>query len=395
MNICIYKHNPRVDVTLRILEAYQRAFESLGHKVLLVSHDMGNFTTDRARAFALEFVNFKADLALCYGFSAMPHISGGYFFRKHGIPLMILCFENPFFGLHQDLVEEIKTHQEYYHFYVWDAWYLDQLRTLFTNCHPIRHAAEVLNSASNPLEPSPAFDRELAFVGNIPYFVQMRKERLEANSPFNPIIDRLLHTRMQSPGSNPFDLLLEFLENDPGIYGEKPASSWTDPLLHQEVIFPLYAEGLGRHRYTLLNRLDMFRIDYFGDLRWQAPHITFHPSVAYFQELPRIYRSTVVNLDIPPFQSIDSINNRFFDVGASGSLLLTEKSNELISVFPACDSITYRSFDELKERIRFYLDHPAERNQKAEELYRCVAGNHTYEHRVPYLMDTTLTGLTT
>lgn len=393
MNICIYKHNPRVDVTLRILEAYQRAFEGLGHKVLLVSHDMGNFTTDRARAFALEFLNFKADLALCYGFSAMPHISGGYFFRKHGIPLIILCFENPFFGLHQDLVEEIKTHQDYYHFYVWDAWYLDRLHILFKNCHPIRHAAEVLHSDSNPLEPSPVFDRELAFVGNIPDFVQMRKERMESNSPFNTIIDRLLLTRMQSPGSNPFDILSELLEGNPGSYEKAPKPSWTDPSLHQKIIFPFYAEGLGRHRYTLLNRLDMFHIHYFGDHRWQAPHITFHPSIAYFEELPYIYRSNIVNLDIPPFQSIDSINNRFFDVGAAGSLLLTEKSNELISVFQACDSITYRSFDELKEKIRFYLNHLVERNQKAWELYQCVSENHTYRHRVPYLIETTLTGL--
>jgi len=393
MNICIYKHNPRVDVTLRILEAYQRAFENLGHKVLIVSHDMGTFTPDRARAFAQEFVNFKADLALCYGFSAMPQISGGYFFRKHGIPLIILCFENPFFGLHQGLVEEIKTYQDYYHFYVWDSWYLNQLRNLFKNCHPIRHAAEVPNPIPNPLDHAPVFERDLAFVGNIPDFVQMRKERLKGNNPYNSVIDRLIAGRMQAPGSNPFDILSELQESEPESYGAVPSPSWTDPLLHQEVIFPLYAEGLGKYRYTLLNRLDMFHLDYFGDLQWQAPHMTFHPSVGYFEELPHIYRSTNVNLDIPPFQSIDSINNRFFDVGASGSLLLTEKSNELISIFPACEAMTYRSFDELKEKIRFYLDHPIERNQKADELHRTVSESHTYEHRVPYLIDTAMTGL--
>ncbi|MBW2130897.1 MAG: hypothetical protein JRH13_16240 [Deltaproteobacteria bacterium] len=143
MNICIYKHRPRADVTIRILEAYKEALERLGHRVFTLSYDAGEATPEEVRKLAVRFVDFNADLALCYGFSAMPKIGGGYFFRKHGIPLVLLCFENPFFGLDNELIQEIRSHPDYYHFFVWDSWYLDKLRELFKNCHPIRHAARI------------------------------------------------------------------------------------------------------------------------------------------------------------------------------------------------------------------------------------------------------------
>ena len=41
MNICIYQHTSQsgVEVTNVLLAAYQRAFENLGHPVLVLSHD--------------------------------------------------------------------------------------------------------------------------------------------------------------------------------------------------------------------------------------------------------------------------------------------------------------------------------------------------------------------
>lgn len=133
MNICFYHHepHPHVEVTLRILEAYERAFEAMGHHILVLSHNMQHYSAEKAREFAQKLLDFRADLAVCYGFSAMPQISDGFFFRKHGIPMALLCFENPFFGLNESLLNEIKRHPDYYHIFVWDSYYLDLLYPLF------------------------------------------------------------------------------------------------------------------------------------------------------------------------------------------------------------------------------------------------------------------------
>lgn len=387
MHICLYKHEPRVGVTLRILEAYQRAFKRAGHQTLDLSHKMARFTPKEAQSFARRFVEFKADFAFCYGFSAMPRLNGGFFFRKHHIPLVILCFENPFFGLNQELVEEIQNHPDYYYFFVWDTWYLDLLKRLFKNCYPIRHAAEMSSSDNRSGQESLLLERDVTFVGHVPDFIAMRAERLKTENSLNEMIDEILMKKMASPGANLFDLISAVMKrSDNG--NEHPEIDCLDHFLHKDLIYPVYAEGLGRYRFMFLNGLDDFDIHYYGDRSWRSTHITFHAPVDYFEVLPRIYRTSAVNIDIPPFQSIDSIDNRFFDVAAAGGLLLTRDSRDLASVYPDRASIVYDSPDALAERIQYFLDHPQERNQLASQLQACVLKHHTYDHRIHYIIET-------
>jgi spore maturation protein CgeB len=174
----------------------------------------------------------------------------------------------------------------------------------------------------------------------------------------------------------------------PGFNKNDPRFSATGSLFHKKIIFPLYEEGLGRYRYYLLNQLNMFDVHYYGRMNWHASHITFHPPVNYLVDLPQIYRSTVVNLDIPAFQSIHSVNNRFFDVGAAGSLVLTEKRADLMAIFDDFETITYTCIDSLKEKIGFYLENTGTRNQVAQKLHRSVCQNHTYTDRASYLLET-------
>lgn len=383
MNICIYKHKPTVDVTLRILDAYHRAFDKEGHSVLILSQDMGDYSPQQAREIANQFLNHKSDIAICYGFAAMPKMNDGYFFRNHGIPLIILCFENPFFGLNNNLIDEIKRYPDYYRLFVWDPYYLDLLRQYFKNCYPILHAAEIAEFQTDV----PAFKRKLAFVGHISDFNQLRAERAEAGDHVDDLIDQVMLQKMHNPDLNIFDLITDSSKRIQGFKANDPRLFKTNMFLHKHVIYPLYAEGLGKYRYYLLNQLSEFHVDYYGDVNWTASHITFNPPVSYFEELPRIYHSTIVNLDIPPFQSIHSLNNRFFDIAAAQALLLTEAKSDLISIFDEVELICYGSLDELKEKIRFYLENIDVRNKVAEKLHQCVQKNHTYEHRVRYMVE--------
>jgi spore maturation protein CgeB len=348
---------------------------------------MAGFTPEEAQAFARRFVEFKADFAFCYGFSAMPRLNGGFFFRKHHIPLVILCFENPFFGLNQELVEEIQNHPDYYYFFVWDTWYLGLLKRLFQNCHSIRHAAEISFYDKSPGQDSCLPKRDVTFVGHVPDFIAMRTKRFKTENSLNETIDEILLNKIASPGSNLFDIIGAVMKrSDNG--NQQTGINCLDPCLHKDIVYPIYAEGLGRYRSMLLNSLGAFDLHYYGDMSWQAEHISFHPPVDYLRELPSVYRTSTVNIDIPPFQSIDSIDNRFFDVAAAGGLLLTRDSPDLASVFPERGSIIYDTMDDLVERIHYYLDHPRERNEIAAQLQACVLQHHTYDHRVHYILET-------
>jgi spore maturation protein CgeB len=389
MKICIYKHKPRVDVTLRILEAYERAFKRQGHSVLTVTQDMECFSPEQARDFARRFLDFKADLAICYGFSAMPRIGGGYFFRKHGIPLAILCFENPFFGLDESLYDEIKTHPDYYAFYVWDSCYLDLMGRLFKNCFSIHHAADVASGDSaRPLRED-QIERDLAFVGHIPDFARLRAERLAQGNLPHHLIDHILKEKMERPCANPLELYEEKALAGEIVDFEPQQGDATDPRFHRQVLFPVYQEGLGAYRHLLLNRLNNFHLHYFGEAHWPSDHITFHHPVSYNGELTGIYRTTAINLDIPPFQSIDALDNRVFDAAGAGALVITQGNAQLSKLFDEAAKIAYKDFQELEEKIRFYLDNPKEREVVAEGLHRCIMEHHTYDHRIALILETT------
>jgi spore maturation protein CgeB len=389
MKICIYKHKPRVHVTLRILEAYERAFKRQGHSVLIMTQDMERFSQERARNFAKKFLEFKADLAICYGFSAMPRIAGGYFFRKRGIPLAILCFENPFFGLNQILLDEIKAHQDYYAFFVWDTSYLDLMGRLFKNCFPIYHAADVQPGGSVKKPRENRMKRDLAFVGNIPDFLRLREERLVQPDTPHHLIDHILKEKMARPCMNLLELCAESAGAEIGVDLEPQHHDVLDPRFHQQILFPVYQEGLGAYRHLLLNRLRKFPLHYFGGASWPSEHITFHRPVSYNGELSGIYQTTAINLDIPPFQSIDALDNRVFDAAGAGAFVLTQRSPQLCKLFDDADKIAYTDFQDLEEKIRFYLDHPNEREAVSEGIHRCIMERHTYDHRVPYIVETT------
>jgi hypothetical protein len=387
MNICIYKHKPRVDVTLRILEAYERAFKRQGHSVLVMSQDMERFSSEQALDFAKTFIGFKADLAICYGFSAMPRINGSYFFRKHGIPLALLCFENPFFGLNEELIHEINSHQDYYSFFVWDSFYLRLLEKLFKNCFPIQHAADIPPERSIIDNTNNRTQRDIAFVGNISDFPKIREERLDRGNLPNNLIDELILEKMNHPCINPIELCQKKTANraiEPTcLFSDK----LTNPLFHQQILFPVYREGLGCYRHFLLNHLKMFNIHYYGGVHWPSDHITFHNPVKYVGELTRVYTTTAVNLDIPSFQTIDSLDNRVFDIGGAGAFLLTQKSPQLSELFEEAEKITYEDVFDLEDKIRYYLDNPDNRKAVSERLHRCITEKHTYDHRIPFLVD--------
>jgi len=387
MNICIYKHQPQVDVTLRILEAYERAFKRQGHSVLIMSQDMEQFSKDQAQDFARRFIAFKADLAICYGFSAMPRIGGSYFFRKHEIPLAILCFENPFFGLNAELIDEIKSHQNYYSFFVWDSYLLGLLESLFKNCFPIQHAADIPFGSSIMDNGKNYIERDIAFVGNISNFPKLREERLNQKDLPNDLIDEIIDEKIHRPCMNPIELYKGKTANRNKNTISLCSDELTNPVFHQQILFPVYREGLGFYRHFFLNHLKMFHVHYYGGVHWPSDHITFHNPVNYVGELTRIYNTTAINLDIPPFQSIDALDNRIFDISGSGSFLLTQKSPQLSKLFEQADKITYDDVFDLQDKIQYYINNPIDREAVSKRLQKCILKKHTYDQRIPFLVD--------
>ncbi len=112
----------------------------------------------------------------------------------------------------------------------------------------------------------------------------------------------------------------------------------------------------------------------FGDEEWCDP--AFAKPLAdcyagkrldYFDELPALYASAKINLNIFHIQCVNAPNPRVYDVLACGGFLLTEYNPGLEDEFEiGQDLAVFHSCAELIEKTDYYLSHPEERKQIAE-----------------------------
>jgi spore maturation protein CgeB len=129
-----------------------------------------------------------------------------------------------------------------------------------------------------------------------------------------------------------------------------------------------------------------------GDPGWRellAGHTGYrlHPEISYYEDLPDFYPQSDVNFNCTSVQMKGAVNQRVFDVPASGAFLLTDRRAQLERLFePGREIALYESPEEAQELLARYLaDEPA-RRRLAEAGRARVLADHTYEHRLAALL---------
>lgn len=84
----------------------------------------------------------------------------------------------------------------------------------------------------------------------------------------------------------------------------------------------------------------------------------------------------------------DDINMRVFEALGTGSFLLTNWLPTLDKLFvDGKHLVTYKTYDEMVEKAKYYLEHDDERIKIAEAGYNEVISKHTYKHRIEKIFD--------
>jgi spore maturation protein CgeB len=97
----------------------------------------------------------------------------------------------------------------------------------------------------------------------------------------------------------------------------------------------------------------------------------------------RIVRESVISLNFANSRGLDQLKARCFEVPGAGGFLLTQRVHGLDRYYvPDVEVGCFSSDDELPERIRYFLDHPDERDRIAWAGHRRTAAEHTYERRL-------------
>jgi spore maturation protein CgeB len=113
-------------------------------------------------------------------------------------------------------------------------------------------------------------------------------------------------------------------------------------------------------------------------------------------EIPEIYRTSRISLNFSGSgqnpggaERLDQrqIKARTFEVPGAAGFLLTEVAPELERYFAIGSEVaTFASPGELVERVRYYLDHPDERDAIARAGHARARAEHTYEQRISEIL---------
>lgn len=133
-------------------------------------------------------------------------------------------------------------------------------------------------------------------------------------------------------------------------------------------------------------------VDVFGDERWRefaTRCLRYHGLASNRADCPRIYSQSRINLNISNAQLLTSLPVRVFDVLACAGFLLTDdKADALTLLVPGRELAVYRSTGELAARIRFFLEHPEERDRIRRAGCARVRSTNTFAAVLPGMLET-------
>lgn len=110
-------------------------------------------------------------------------------------------------------------------------------------------------------------------------------------------------------------------------------------------------------------------------------NIRYCGSADFVTQLPQVYRSHEIWVDATNTPFIRGCGAKAIDCFAAGSMMLIDYREDLrANIGELADSFMYRSKDELREMIAYYLSHQAERVEVVGEMQAIIRERLTYRH---------------
>lgn len=113
------------------------------------------------------------------------------------------------------------------------------------------------------------------------------------------------------------------------------------------------------------------------------------------EEYIKVYNASKINLNLhssPTHEGVnphgDFVNPRTFELAACRAFQLVDHRSEMPELFEVGkEMITFKDPYDLREKIKYYLDHPEERDTIAGRAQERVLAEHTYTHRMEAMLE--------
>lgn len=153
--------------------------------------------------------------------------------------------------------------------------------------------------------------------------------------------------------------------------------------------FILYKVNLS-YRIEALKALADLNPVVYGD-GWQGllpEGVELRDYVDYYRDLVKIYRSDAVHLSLTHLQMRFYPNQRIFDVGACGRIVLGDKLKGWKDLFGSeFEDLIFHDFEELREKAGLLANNKNKRKHLGESLRRLILQRHTFSHRIDKMFE--------
>lgn len=155
-----------------------------------------------------------------------------------------------------------------------------------------------------------------------------------------------------------------------------------------------YGQGAeGAYRAGILTNLGEFDLRIWGYGDWPF-RFKYYPELARayqgesldWSDLRKLYTLSTVNLNLPSPQILTGIQPRIFDIAAVKGFQIIDDRQELWEYFTDEEIVTFKTIEELKEKITYFLRNPQKRTSFVDNLYAKVNKQFTWEKQIRQML---------
>ncbi|MDY6973027.1 MAG: glycosyltransferase [Thermodesulfobacteriota bacterium] len=371
-----------------LMQEIVNASEALGHhiKSIIIERKAEVARNEFVEKLLRVLIEFKPDFVL-----TTNHLG----FDREGILTDLLTtLEIPFASWYVDSPMLIIKHYErnispYCAIFLWDEDYISDIRALgFDNIHylPLATDTHIFRPVAKRKNPLSSQANQISFVGNsMVNKVRQKLDRMKIPVEYEGMVEEIGRAFADSTFRNVSEILDKRPYSEHTFINEMHDGKRID----FEALIMWQATLI--HRLRNVEMLAPFGAVIRGDQGWHTllnGSYQIGPELSYYSDLSFFYNVSEINFNVTSTQMRNAINQRVFDVPASGRFLLTDYKGQLEELFAIGDEIIcYREKEEIPELVKFYLDHDTLRRKIAERGRRRVLNEHLYSHRVKEMCD--------
>ncbi len=294
------------------------------------------------------------------------------------IPRMTWCLDDPNCFIREPFGENDFV-------FTWDRSYLANLQRL--GARSVDFFPYVADMDGLQASPQKRFYSPVSFVGQVKVFTPDEWGMDERTAR---LVERVGNILAQNPRAEYSKQILECQ----GEFDLTVIRHEGDPI-PQPIRYAIYIIANAQRRIAFLESARPFGLKIYGNEDWRVL-LKEHPLRDCYvgpadpqREVPSIFVSSTINLNIHSLQALSSLNQRDFNCPLMGGFLLTDWVEGAEEFFhPDREMVFYSNERDLQEKIHFYLTHEVERNDLVARGRDRVLRDHTYSARVPRVLET-------